>query len=71
MMYASGYTAAWLASAFAEEWIAPLKKNARLAIVAAMLAMTLLLVALGYSWSIMDFATFSQFLQLWRSLVST
>lgn len=62
MMYASGYTAAWLAEAFAEEWIAPLKKKARLAIFAAMLAMTLLLVALGYGWSIMDIATFSRFL---------
>lgn len=50
MMYASGYTTAWIAKAFADEWITPLKKKARLAIIAAVIAMALLLIALGYGW---------------------
>lgn len=62
MYYASGCTAAVLAKAFAEKWITPLKRKAQMAIAAAGTALALLIAAIAYSWSIMDFKTFSQFL---------
>jgi len=62
MMYSSGYTAGRVTLALSKEWIVPLKKRTRITGLAALISLALLVAAVAYNWSIMDFETFSRFL---------
>lgn len=62
MMFASGYTASRLAKAISDEWISPLKRQARIAGLSAMLALVLLCFAMFYVWSLVSFTSFATFL---------
>lgn len=60
--YSAGFTSAALTKVMADKWVQPLKKRARAAMAAAAGAIFLLVAAIAYSWSIVDFSTFSKFL---------
>jgi hypothetical protein len=62
MNYASGYTAAYLASLISKDWVVPLKRQARIAGLSTLVAIVLLGVAMFYVWSLVSFSSFTRFL---------
>jgi hypothetical protein len=62
MAYASGVTAARLAVAMSKEWVVPLKRQARMAGLSALIALLLLALAMSYVWSLVNYSSFVQFL---------
>jgi hypothetical protein len=70
MHFASGYTAAHLAELFSIEWIRPLRRQARMAGISALTSLVLLLVAMFYVWSLVDFSSFGKFLAAFAPAVA-
>jgi len=70
MAFASGFTAAHLAKAISAEWISPLKRQARISGIAAIVALACLITTMFFAWSLVSFSSFAQFLAAFAPAVA-